>query len=104
VPCRSNTLNVEKKEVAINKEDYKGVWVYIEQFEGHARNVGYELLSEGRKLADGMKQELAAVIIGDQVDDLAKEAIARGANKVYLVEGSEFKHFSTDAYTLPLRT
>lgn len=99
-PVTAITLEVEKKEIAINKDDYKGVWVYIEQFAGQARNVGYELLSEGRKLADGMKQELAAVIIGDHVDHLTTEAIARGADKVYLVEGPEFKHFSTDAYTI----
>lgn len=98
-PVGAITLEVEKKEIAINKNDYKGVWVYIEHFEGQARNVGYELLNEGRKLADEMGEELAAVVIGDQVDHLTKEAIARGADKVYLVEGAEFKHFSTDAYT-----
>jgi len=99
-PVGAITNKVEKKEIAINKDDYKGVWVYIEQVDGKARNVGYELLNEGRKLADAMKQELAAVIIGDHVDHLTKEAIARGANKVYLVEGSEFKHYSTDGYTI----
>lgn len=101
-PVTAITLEVEKKEVAIKKEDYKGVWVYIEQFEGQARNVGYELLSEGRKLADAMGEELAGVVIGDQVEHLTKEVIGRGANKVYLVEGPEFKHFSTDAYTITL--
>ena len=101
-PVGAITIEVEKKELAINKEDYKGVWVYIEQFAGQARNVGYELLSEGRKLADEMKQELAAIVIGDHVDHLTKEVIARGANKVYLVEGPEFKNFSTDAYTITL--
>jgi len=101
-PVGAITQTVEKKEITINKDDYKGVWVYIEQSAGKARNVGYELLNEGRKLADGMKQDLAAIIIGDHVDHLTKEAIARGANKVYLVEGPEFKHYSTDAYTITL--
>lgn len=98
-PVNAITLKTEKKEIAINKEDYKGIWVYIEQFEGQARHVGYELLNEGRKLANIMGQELAAVVIGDEVSHLTKEAIARGADKVYLAEGPEFKHFSTDAYT-----
>lgn len=101
-PVGAITLEVEKKEIVINKDDYKGVWVYIEQFKGQARNVGYELLNEGRKLADAMKQDLAAIIIGDHVEHLTKEAIARSADKVYLVEGPEFKHFSTDAYTITL--
>ncbi|WP_378955775.1 FAD-binding protein [Pelosinus sp. sgz500959] len=101
-PVSAITLKVEKKEISINKADYKGVWVYIEQGDGQARHVGYELLNEGRKLADEMDEELSGIIIGDQVEHLAQEAIARGADKVYLVQGAEFSHYSTDAYTITL--
>ena len=90
---------VEKK-LTINKSDYKGVWVYIEQYEGKARNVGHELLGEGRKLADQMREELVGIIIGDDVAHLAKDAFASGADKVYLLEDPEYKHYSTDAYTI----
>ncbi|WP_425058912.1 Caffeyl-CoA reductase-Etf complex subunit CarE [Sporomusa carbonis] len=81
---------------------YKGVWVYMEVFDGQARGVGHELLGEGRKLADAMGQELAAVLIGDGIEALAKEAFASGADKVYLVEGPEYKHYTTDAYTIAM--
>ncbi len=84
---------------AVDTSEYKGVWVYIEQFQGKARSVGHELLGEGRKLADAMNQELAAVLIGDDVEALTKELFASGADKVYLIEGAEYKHYSTDAYT-----
>ncbi|GMA98295.1 electron transfer flavoprotein subunit alpha [Pelosinus sp. IPA-1] len=93
---------VEEKNVAMNKDEFKGVWVYIEQVDGQARNVGYELLNEARKLADAMGQEVAAVLIGGNVAGLTKEVFARGADKVYLVEGKEFAHYSTDAYTITL--
>ena len=89
----------EEKKVAMNKADYSGVWVFIEQIEGHIRGVSLELLGEGRKLADAMKQELAAVLIGDKVEGLSKELFANGADKIYLVEGSEFSHYTTDGYT-----
>jgi electron transfer flavoprotein alpha subunit len=101
-PVGAIIREVEEKNVSMNKEDFKGVWVYIEQVDGQARNVGYELLNEGRKLADAMGQELAGVLIGDNVDQLAKEVFARGADKIYLVEGKEFTHYSTDAYTITL--
>ncbi|MCX7781946.1 MAG: 4Fe-4S binding protein, partial [Negativicutes bacterium] len=90
----------EAKTVAMDKNDYKGVWVYIEQIHGQARGVGHELLGEGRKLADALKQELAAVLIGENVEALAKDVFASGADKVYLVEGLEYRHYSTDAYTI----
>ena len=90
----------EAKTVAMDKNAYKDVWVYIELNEGKPRSVGLELLGEGRKLADAMNQKLAAVIIGDGVEGVAKEAFAAGADTVYLVEGPEYKHYSTDAFTI----
>lgn len=101
-PVGAIIREVEEKNVVMNKEEFKGVWVYVEQTGGQARNVGYELLAEGRKLADAMGEELAGVIIGSKVASLAKEVFARGADKVYLVEGEEFAHYSTDAYTMTL--
>lgn len=92
----------EAKTVAMDKNDYKGVWVYMEQVDGQARGVGHELLGEGRKLADAMGQELSAVLIGENVESLAKDAIASGADKVYVVEGPEYKHYTTDAYTIAI--
>ncbi|CVK19791.1 electron transfer flavoprotein subunit alpha [Sporomusa sphaeroides] len=89
-------------EPAADTGDYQGVWVYIEQFQGKVRNVGLELLGEGRKLAGAMGQELAAVVIGEGVEPLARELFASGADKVYLLEGAEYKHYSTDAYTIAL--
>ncbi len=101
-PVEAIQKDAVEKTVAMDKNDYKGVWVYIEQFEGKARNVSHELLGQGRILADAMGQELAGVIIGDNVADLAKDVFASGADKVYLVEGSEFKHYSTDGYTITM--
>lgn len=90
------------KVVAGDKDSYKGVWVYIEQHGGQARGVGIELIGQARLLADELKQEVAAVVIGEKVENLAKEMFAYGADKVYLVEGGEYSYFTTDAYTIAL--
>ncbi|WP_371376201.1 FAD-binding protein [Sporomusa aerivorans] len=101
-PVGAIVREVEEKTVAVDKSLYKGVWVYIEQVNGTIRNVSHELLGEGRKLADAMGQELAAVLIGHEVAGLTKDIFASGADKIYLVEGPEFKHYSTDGYTITL--
>lgn len=36
-------------------EAFKGVWVFCEQRNGEILNTSFELLSEGRKLADEIK-------------------------------------------------
>ncbi|MGI6093198.1 MAG: electron transfer flavoprotein subunit alpha [Veillonellaceae bacterium] len=89
----------QEKLGTIDKDSYKGVWVYIEQTGGLAKSVGYELLGQGRKLADALGQELAAVIVGYGIKPLAQQAIASGADKVYLADQEEFSHYNTDAYT-----
>ncbi|BBB92152.1 MAG TPA: electron transfer flavoprotein subunit alpha [Methylomusa anaerophila] len=101
-PAGAIIREAEEKSAAMDKSLYKGVWVYIEQVAGHIRNVSHELLGEGRRLADTMGQELAGILIGENVESLAKEIFASGADKVYLVEGPEFNHYSTDAYTITL--
>ena len=77
----------------------KNLWVFIETDEGKAKNVGYELLNPGRAMADKLGEELVAVVLGDNVADVAKDAIAYGADKVILVEGQEYKTYNTDAAT-----
>lgn len=89
----------DTKTVVIDKKAYKNVWVYIEVVEGKVKNVGLELLGEGRKLADAMGQKLAGVLIGDKVEALVKDIVASGADMIYLVEAPEMAHYSTDGYT-----
>ncbi len=83
-------------------EEYTGMWVYIEQEHGKARAVGLELLNPARRMAEQLGQTLSAVIIGDGVAHLAKDAFAYGADQVILVEGPEYREYTTDAYVKAL--
>lgn len=81
----------------------KDLWVFVETNEdGTAKNVGLELLTPGRKLAEKQGGSLAAVIIGNGVDAAVQAANAQGADKIYVVEGSEYAEYSTDAYAIAL--
>jgi len=76
----------------------KGVLVLCETKEGKLAAISAELLGGGRKLADDLGQELAAVLVGSGVAGLAQEAIACGADKVYVVDDPILKDYQTDAY------
>lgn len=77
----------------------KDLWVFIETDEtGGARNVGLELLNPGRRLADAQGGALVAVVIGYQTAEAVKEAAAYGADKIIVVDGEEYQHYTTDAY------
>jgi electron transfer flavoprotein alpha subunit len=74
------------------------VWVYIEHKQGAISPMSFELLGIGKELAGGFGSNLCAFVIGAGVDELAKEAGAYGAAKVYAVEGDVFKDFRGEAY------
>jgi electron transfer flavoprotein alpha subunit len=76
----------------------KGVLVLGETKEGKLASISTELLGGGRKLADDLGEELAAVLVGSGVADLAQEAIAYGADKVYVVDDPVLKDYQTDSY------
>jgi len=74
------------------------VWVYIEHKDGVTSPMSFELLGIGKKLAGDLGSNVSAFIIGEKVDDIAKEAFYYGASKVYAVEGATFKDFRGEAY------
>jgi electron transfer flavoprotein alpha subunit len=77
---------------------YQGVWVFAEWRQGQVHRVAHELLGAGRKLADKRKVELAAVLIGHQLDGHVEELIAHGADAVYLVDRPELANFTDESY------
>lgn len=79
-------------------ETCKDVWVFIDCFQGKPKNVGLELLGQGRKLADSLKQDLCAIIIGKDTEEAVNEASEYGADKIYVVTGDEYEDYSSDAY------
>ncbi|HUW98764.1 MAG TPA: electron transfer flavoprotein subunit alpha/FixB family protein [Acidiferrobacter sp.] len=81
---------------------YKGVWVFIECERGQAHTVSWELLGEGRKLADTLKVELAAVILGppgEAIRGLCDEAIRYGADLCYLAQDPVLSDYRNAPYT-----
>ena len=78
--------------------DNKGVMIFIELVDGKLSAIAKELLGAGRKLANELKEELSAVAAGSGVANAAAEAIAFGADKVYVVDAALLKDYRTDAY------
>jgi len=78
--------------------EYKGVMTYCEITEGKLPSISNELLGCGRRLADDLGQELCTVLVGSDIGSLAQEAIAFGADRVYVVDDPLLKEYQTDSY------
>jgi len=97
-PVSAITLEKEEKAVTIDPGAYKNVWVFIEHEHGKVSTVSFELLGEGRKLADAVGCHLCGMIFGDGVEGFVKEAIAYGAETVYVTESPILEQYRADPY------
>jgi electron transfer flavoprotein alpha subunit len=75
------------------------VWVFAEQHHGKLEDTPLELLSKARELADILKVKMSAVLLGDNVKDLAVKLGQFGADKVYLAEHPLLSHYQAASYS-----
>ena len=80
------------------KRVWRGVWVYVEHMDGKAEPVSWQLLGKGRELAQDLNVELAALVLGSDVERLADEAAEYGADKVYLVDTPILKDYRAETH------
>lgn len=62
------------------------VFVYCEIEEGQIADVSLELLTKGRSLANDLKCDLEAIVIGENLDGVEKQIIPFGVDKVWLAD------------------
>ncbi|HEV2157747.1 electron transfer flavoprotein subunit alpha/FixB family protein [Bradyrhizobium sp.] len=94
-----------KKELPEHFKAYKHVWVFIEQERGQVHPVSWELMGAGRKLADKLKVDLAAVVIGPEgeaTQSAAAESFCYGADLVYMVADNLLADYRNESYTKAL--
>jgi electron transfer flavoprotein alpha subunit len=99
--CKKYQAITITKDEGAGKADlsrYKNVAVFIEQHNGAVAGVSYEMLGEGKKLADGLGEQLIAILIGNGMTQQAEELIKYGADRVYYLDGPDGAAFHDDAY------
>jgi electron transfer flavoprotein alpha subunit len=71
----------------------KEVWVYSER-----HDLSLEMLGKGREIADKLHTNLAAVLIGEGLQERADDLVKYGADKVYIVDDPSLRHFQIEPY------
>jgi len=95
--CPVDALSLPERPAAAAEglEVYQGVWVWIEQFQGEASSISWEMVGQGRKLADQRETTLTACVLGHDVEHIAKQAIAYGADRVFWVDDPSLAVYRT---------
>jgi electron transfer flavoprotein alpha subunit len=83
----------------VDISEYEDVWVFIEEHDGEVAPVSWELLDEAQSLVEQKEgEELVALTIGSDLDEIAEEAVARGADRVLVAEDPLFEPYRADPY------
>jgi electron transfer flavoprotein alpha subunit len=100
--CKFDAIvKTEEKEGTVDLSEYKNIWVYAEQRKGKIMNVALELIGEGRRLSREISDDakVCALIVGNNIEQLAKECYEYGADSVYPIEDPLLENYTTDGYT-----
>ena len=76
----------------------QGVMIIAEQRDGEIRKISYELVSEGRRLADSLGQEITAILIGSNIKEKASILGHYGADRVMVADDPRLETYTTEAY------
>lgn len=98
--CKFQAIDFKKDEKEVTDlSEYNGVWVFAEQKEGKVANVAFELIGEGKKLAEKLNTKVSAILLGEGMEEASRELVARGADTVYVVDNPKLHYYNDEIYS-----
>ena len=80
----------------MEKLEYKGVFVFVEQRKGIIQKVSLELIGKARDLADALNEKVYAILLGSKIADKAQTLIAHGVDVVVYTDAIELNDYLTE--------
>ncbi len=74
------------------------IWVYIDHFKGKAIPASWEAIGAGKSLAEKLGGGVTALVFGQNVEDLARQAFASGADEVLLGDDPVLADYRPEPY------
>ena len=97
--CPFEAIFIRKTtQTRVNKDEYRGVWVFAEQQDNDIAPVVYELLGKGKELAEDRDSKLIAILFGHEVGALVDKLYHHGAEEVIIIDDPLLKDFTDDLY------
>jgi len=98
--CKFKAIVIFKPQIVKTKklEEYKGVWVFIEEENGKVAPVSFELLGKAKELASQLNTEVVGIYLGYKLKEKIKDLFRKGADKLILVDKEELKNFIAENY------
>ena len=83
----------------VNKDEYKGICVYVDSDHGHIHPVTFELIGKAIELAKVINHPVYALLIGSNTAENASQVLEYGVDKVFVYDNEKLKDFDIERYT-----
>lgn len=89
---------IEEDKKEINKDEWKGITVYVDHHEGNIHPVTYELIGKAREMASKINHPVYCVFVGSNIKDKCDKLLSYGVDEVFLYDDIEFEQFRIEPY------
>ncbi|MEA1878398.1 MAG: electron transfer flavoprotein subunit alpha/FixB family protein [Bacteroidota bacterium] len=90
---------VEDVAPSVNKDEWRGVTVYIDHIEGDIHPVSFELIGKARKMADKIGHPVQCLLMGSNISEIAEQVLHYGADEVFVYDKPQLHNFRIEPYT-----
>ena len=87
-----------ERTAAVNTDEFRGVWVFVQQDDNGVHHVSLELVGEGRKLADQLDTSLSCMVMGNNIPPLVDELSYYDIDCLYTMDNPVFERYRTAPY------
>ncbi|MTI65783.1 MAG: electron transfer flavoprotein subunit alpha [Firmicutes bacterium] len=90
---------VEDEIKKINKDEWKGILVYVDHVEGNIHPVTFELIGKAKELAKKINEPVYCLFMGHGIKKQAEQLLYYGVDEVFLYEDEKLLDYRIEPYT-----
>ena len=79
-------------------DPHKGVWFFVEHRDGKAEEDGFKLALESQNLAEQLKKQSCAILLGNQLKEIPQELGQYGTDSAFLIQDPNVAGYSAESY------
>lgn len=90
---------VEDEVIKIDKDNWKGIAVYVDHHEGDIHPVTFELIGKAKEMAKKINQPVYCIFVGSNIEDKTDALLSYGVDNVFVYDYKDLKEFKIEPYT-----
>lgn len=90
---------IEEAVESVDKDQWKGIAVYVDHIDGVIHPVTFELIGKARELADKIGHPVYAIMMGHHIKSQCEELLHYNVDKVFAYDKEELDRFKMEPYT-----